>query len=274
MPLILSVSGSTILSASDRLDELFTWGTEAIEAGGFDTMDDLHYVLRRCQESGVEFGLHAPSLRHRNRYGLLYDEVDAWSELEEDLELAWRGGMSYVLIHFPYFREPIPYADAIERIRYAVRRIHEINRHQVKIIAEPKLGPNRDPFGISLLLNTTRAEIADWKIDWCIDVGDLYIACQALGLQYEEQVQHLARFATVAHLHHVEVEGSHYIWTPVTAEGIVPIAHTLDLLAENPWDTYVVLEHTPHKVRDRQQVIDGLEWMIGLGHSWRTAVKR
>lgn len=274
MPLALSVSGSTILSARERLDELFTWGTSAIEAGGFDTMDDLRYVVQQCRDRGIQFGLHTPSLRHRNRHGLLYGEEDAWSELQEDLELAWREGFAYVLIHFPFFREPMPYHEALSRIRNAVGRMHEINRHHVRIVAEPKLGPKRDPFGISVLLNTAGDEISDWKMDWCIDVGDLYMACETLGYQYEEHVKHLAQFAKVTHLHHVEKDDDHYYWTPVTSDGCVPIAHTLEMLARNPWDTYVVLEHTPHRARDQHQVLDGIEWLIRTGQYWRSTVGR
>ncbi len=43
-------------------------------------------------------------------------------------------------------------------------------------------------------------------------------------------------------------------WYDIHQDGCVPAAHTLDMLAQNPWHSYVVLEHTPHRVKDQQQV--------------------
>lgn len=261
MAFILAVSGSTILSESSRLLELFSWGCSAIEIGSLADEQDYSYVLGECLKRRMQLAIHSPFYREGNRYGLLQGEVDAWSELERDLSVAQRDGLAYVLIHFPYLRETVQCGD-LDGIRTAAERIVSLSqKYKTPVLIEPKLGPNCDCSVLRLLRSLSLDELKAWKLAFCLDVGDIYIASKVSDMPYLDIVKHLAPLTRAVHLHDVVIKEDGYFWTPITGQDSVPILETLSLLSNSEREIFLVLEHTPHLVENNEQVLDGIEWL-------------
>ncbi len=261
MPFYLSVSGSTILSDSSRLSELFAWGCSAIEIGSFSDEQAYSYVLRECRKRHMRLAIHSPFYKDGNRYGLLQGEGSAWTELERDLSIAQRDELAYVLIHFPYFSSPVQ-RGSVAAIRKAAHQIVLLSqKYQIPVLIEPKLGPGCDHSLLRLLHALPLADLEAWGLAFCIDVGDLYIASKLSDMPYLDLVSHLAPLTHAVHLHDVAVTEEGYIWTPITGSDSVPIAETLTLLRPEKWDIYLVLEHTPHLMESTQQVQQGINWL-------------
>lgn len=269
MTFVLSVSGSTILSESSRLHELFKWGSDALEVGSFADDQAYAYVLQQCRARGMKLAIHSPFFRDGNRYGLLANETSAWAELERDLSLARRDRLSYLLVHFPYLRQPVE-GGLLELVQQAARRLTALSRaNGVPILAEPKLGPNCDPAMLCLLHSLPWEQLASWELPFCLDVGDIYLASQQAGVPYLDMVRHLAPLAAAAHLHDVVVSDEwRYIWAPVTGEDSVPISETLALLPADR-EIFLVVEHTPHLVASEEQVQRGIDWLRNLSQASR-----
>lgn len=261
MAFILAVSGSTILSESSRLSELFTWGCSAIEIGSFADEQAYSYVLQECRKRDMQLAIHSPFYRDGNRYGLLQDEASAWTELERDLAVAQQDDLAYVLIHFPYFGAPVQ-CGALASIRISAERIVSLSqKYGIPVLIEPKLGPGYDYSALKLLQSLPLAELKAWGLAFCMDVGDIYIASQLSDMPYLDIVSHLAPLTHAVHLHDVVVREDGYFWTPVTGRDSVPIAETLAVLRSEERDIYLVLEHTPHLVESREQVERGIAWL-------------
>lgn len=262
MPFILAVSGSTILSESSRLPELFTWGCSAIEIGSFADAQAYSYVLQECRKRHMQLAIHSPFYRDGNRYGLLQGDASAWVELERDLAVAQRDGLAYVLIHFPYFTTPVQ-SGARACIRTAAERITSLSqKYAIPVLIEPKLGPNCDYSALKLLQSLPLAELRAWGPSFCLDVGDIYIASQLSDMPYLDMVSHLAPLTHAVHLHDVVIREDGYFWTPLTGKPSVPIIETLELLPAFERDIFLVLEHTPHLVESREQVQNGIAWLL------------
>lgn len=261
MPFTLSISGSTILSASDRLAELFTHGSSAIEVGLFAGEADYAYLRHACRQRNLPIGIHSPLYREGNRIGLLCGDESLWDELEQELATGRRDGWAYLLVHLQY-RQREPVDTAMAAIRSAALRAAALSRrYGVPLVLEPKLGEGRDHSLLLQLHQLPMAELASWGLPWCLDVGDIYLACQQSGLPYEQLVSHLAPLVQVVHLHDVVIAGEQYFWTPVTGQDAVPIAETLALLRPFDREVFAVLEHTPHRVASGQQVREGIAWL-------------
>lgn len=267
---ILSISGSTVLSESERLGDLFRWHTQAIEIGSLKSPHDLECVLQNCRRFGLKLGIHSPLYAVDDRCGLLWDNGPAWDELNRNLEMARDQGVSYIVVHFPWVWDKDGSHLGIERIRETIPRLKRLERtHGVPVVCEPKLGPRRDPSALVLLWAVNRQELLQWDLSFCLDVGDIYMASRALRASYEDMVAHLAPWCHVVHLHNVWMSGPHYYWTPVEQGGNVPILRTLEILGGTCSDIVAVIEHTPHRVRDNEQVGDGLNWLLQNAGPWK-----
>lgn len=270
MAFILSISGSTVLSESERLGELFRWHTQAIEIGDLRSVRDFDSVLQNCRRFGIRLGIHTPLYSVDDRRGLLRDSGPAWDELQRNLEIARKEGIAYVLIHFPYVWDKDGNNLGIDQIREAIPRLKRLERaYGVPLVCEPKLGPRKDPAVFVLLWAINRQELLQWDLSFCLDVGDIFIASRALRSSYEDMVTHLAPWCQIVHLHHVWTAGQRYYWTPVEQDGNVPILRTLEILGGTCCDMFVVLEHMPHRVRDKEQVANGLNWLLKNAGPWK-----
>lgn len=264
MPFVLSVSGSTILSETSRLHELFQWGCGALEIGSFADSQAYAYVLQQCRARSMKLAIHSPFYRDGNRYGLLANEASAWTELERDLSLAQQDGLSYLLVHFPYLRQPVE-GDLPELIQQVAQRLGALSRsYGVPLLAEPKLGPDCDPAMLCLMHTLSQEQLAAWGLPFCLDVGDIYLAAERSKTPYLDMVSHLAPLAAAVHLHDVVIlEDGRYIWAPASGEDAVPIRETLALLAADR-EIFLVVEHTPHLVASEEQVQRCIDWLHGL----------
>lgn len=173
MSFVISVSGSTILSDSRRLPELFSWGCEAVEIGFLADEQDYLYVLGECRARGMQMAIHSPVHQDGNRLGLLVDQPSAWEALEQELSLAQRDGLAYVLVHLQCVQTPQP-DGVLDVIRSAATRLAALSRtYSIPVVIEPKLGPARDHSLFSLLHSLPLSELRSWGLSWCLDVGDI-----------------------------------------------------------------------------------------------------
>jgi len=270
MAFILSVSGSTVLSESSRLGELFRWHTQAIEIGDLRSRNDFDIVVQNCRKFGLRLGIHTPLYSIDDRRRLLSGDNTAWDELQRNLEIGRREGLSYVLVHFPYVWDDQGQNMGIEVVRETIPRLKRLERaFQVPIVCELKLGPKKDPAAFAMLWAVSRLELLQWDLSFCLDVGDLFLACRALRCSYEDMVTHFAPWCHVVHLHHVWLGRQHYYWTPVERDGNVPIQRTLEILGTSGCDIFAVIEHTPHRMRDFAQVEEGINWLLGVTGPWK-----
>lgn len=270
MAFVFSVSGSTVLSESDRLKELYEWHPQAIEIGDLKVRGDFDAVLYNCRRLGIRLGIHSPLFSVDDRYGLLRGDTKAWDELQRNLDTAQSEGIAYVLVHFPYVWDQAGNNLGIERIRAMIPRIKRLERaYGVPVVCEPKLGPRRDPAALVLLWAISRQELMQWDLSFCLDVGDIYLASKSLRSSYEDMVSHLAPWCLVVHLHNVWVGGTRYYWTPVEEGGNVPILRTLEILDGAGSDIFAVIEHTPHRAVDNDQVARGINWLLSCSGPWK-----
>ena len=259
-----------MLSESERLGDLFRWHTQAIEIGDLKSPRDFECVVQNCRRFGLRLGLHTPLYAVDDRYGLLSGSGPAWDELQRNLETARSEGISYVLIHFPYVWDKGGNSRGIDQMREIIPCLKRLERTcGVPVVCEPKLGPRRDPAALVLLWAVSQQELLQWDLSFCLDVGDIFMASRALRASYEDMITHLAPWCHVVHLHHVWLSSQHYYWTPVEQEGNVPILRTLEILGGTGIDTFAVIEHTPHRVRDAEQVGDGLNWLLRNAGPWK-----
>lgn len=271
MAFVFSVSGSTIVSETERLHELFKWNSQAIEIGDMKRRDDFDDLVSRCHRFGIALGIHSPLFVLDDRRGLLWDENNyAWEELERNLEIAAREGLDYVLVHFPYIWDKTGHNLGANKVRETIPRLKRMELASgVPIVCEPKLGPKKDPSAFMMLLSVSRVELSQWELSLCLDVGDIFFACRGLHSSYEQMITHLAPWCRVVHLHQVWFGGTKYFWTPVERDGCVPILKTLEILGKQDRDIYAVIEHTPHRVLCESQVETGVNWLLQNAGPWK-----
>lgn len=270
MAFVFSVSGSTVASESGRLNELYRWHPQAIEIGDIKVHSDFDAVVQNCKRYGLRLGIHSPLYSVDDRYGLLRGDRTAWDELQRNLDTARLDGISYVLVHFPYVWDQAGNNLGIDQVREIIPRIKRLERASgVPVVCEPKLGPRRDPAAFVLLWAINRQELMQWDLSFCLDVGDLYLASKSLRSSYEDMVAHLAPWCHVVHLHNVWAGGTRYYWTPVEEGGNVPILRTLEILGGTGCDIFTVIEHTPHRVIDNNQVEKGINWLLANSGPWK-----
>lgn len=270
MAFIFSISGSTVLSESQRLKEMYRWHPQAIEIGDIKAPGDFDSVVHNCRRLGIRLGIHSPLYAVDDRYGLLRGERRAWDELQRNLEFARAEGLSYVLVHFPYVWDQSGNNLGVDQVRETIPRIKRLERaYGIPVVCEPKLGPKRDPAAFLMLWSISRQELMQWDLSFCLDTGDIYLASRSLRASYEEMTSHFAPWCHVVHLHNVWTGGTRYYWTPVGEGGNVPILRTLEILGGTGSDIFAVLEHTPHRVIDNEQVERGINWLLQNSGPWK-----
>jgi sugar phosphate isomerase/epimerase len=266
----LGVSGSTILSESDRIHELAWQGTDHIEAGELRSPADLEALLSLCRGHGRSLGFHSPLYRGGSKYDLISaveqsPEV-AWQQLEDELRIAQDNDVEYVLVHFPYFQTAsVP--NPVSQIEAGLERISLLqDRYATKVLCEPKLGDNRDPGSIAILSGYSPARWREFGVSMCWDMGDNLLAATSTRACVEQ----LHRWRTeidIIHVHNVKVTDEKYYWIPIHPSFEEQTEHfTLEplLVAARDMDATLVWEHTPHFEDSREFVMAGVEWARGI----------
>lgn len=269
----VGVSGSTVLSESERIDELFWDGIDHIEVGELSAATDLETLLTRARQQSIGVGFHSPLFKGGSKYDLLtqvqHSPAQAWRQLEEELGIAQDNQVEYVLVHFPYF--PLASADCpIPRMEAGLNRLRSLQAsYGTKVLCEPKLGIGRNPGGIDILKCYPVERWREFGILMCWDMGDYLLASKTL----EECLVELRRWRDVIdvfHVHNVKVTSEKYYWVPVhpsheESEDFFTIKPLLTEMKE--MDALLVWEHTPHFTPDHSFVLEGFQWareILGL----------
>ncbi len=271
MSFIFSLSSTNVGSDSKRLPEMFKWRARAIEVSNMASHEDLSYLIDTAHQNGVDIGLKTPLFRTDDSKGLLWDSETAWYELERNLHVASRNKFSYVQVRFPYFCDSKGHSIGFDRIRDSVARLSDLQqRYGVKIVCNPKLGPHLNSTSLLVLWAISEQELSRWNLSFCLDFGDIYLAFQHRPCMCKELVSHLSPWCSVVHLHHVWKGGTRYYWTPVSAQGNVPIKEMLGCLDSENRDIYAVLELSPHRTGDPSKVAEGITWLFKNTGPWKT----
>ncbi len=271
MAFILSVSSRTVLSVPEKLHELFLWHTQAIEIGNLVNDSDFDYMVEKCNRLAISLGLHTPVYASDEGSSLLWEDTKAWDELRRNLEAAIAKGIVYVVVHFPYVWDRLHRNLGIDCFRAAIPKIKELESWAgVPVVCEPQLGPNRDPTAFTILWSIGHQELQQWGLSLALDLGDIYLACRRLRVEWKPLLTHLAPWCRVAYIHHVWGGGRHYYWMPVASQGNVPIEPMLGCLgALAEHDIYAVLEHHPHRSGSVEQIGKGINWLLQHVGPWK-----
>jgi sugar phosphate isomerase/epimerase len=263
---VLGISGSTILSNKDKIEELFTFNLSHIEIGELENLEDYEYFYSLVKKHNTTYGVHSPLIRGNSKYDLIekvqIDCEQAWLQLEKEAEYLSKRNCSYLLVHFPYFKgeasdEP---NKIIEEGLKKLKRIQDT--YKIQIVCEPKLGMNRSAKGIEYLHDFPLSAWNKYSLAICIDVGDYMLAKGEEGVKYAIKWKD---YAHVVHLHHIEDSSEKYIWTPVhpSNEKHIEPSSIKDYIREfgSQENTKLILEHTPHRVPSKHFVLEGINWI-------------
>ncbi|MBE1446805.1 sugar phosphate isomerase/epimerase family protein [Paenibacillus sp. OAS669] len=265
------VSGSTILSNPERLEELFWDDIDQIEIGEFPDERAFEQFLELARQKGVPYGVHSPLLRSGSKYDLIQhvymEPEEAWKRLEAEVCQLSRLGAQYVLVHFPYFKEELPPTEDVHvLIEQGLQRLHSLQeKYSIPLVCEPKLGWNRSAVGIEYLHHFPVEVWEKYSISLCIDIGDYLMATGDRILSYLAKWRNHIKSV---HLHNVELVPGHYHWIPVhpsheTNGRQYPIQELIRFLAECE-DVVFIFEHTPHGQHDKAFIQSGYEWIRKL----------
>ncbi len=263
----IGLSGSVIMTDPEKFPLLFRKKKiNHIEIGEFPSVESFENFLELLKERNVTFGLHSPLYRNQSKYDLLekiqYEPEQAWEQFESEVKYMSQLGATYILVHFPYFKEEKD-IDTNKIIENGIKRLHLLQeKYSITIVCEPKLGLNRSAFGIRSLDNFP-IEIWDkYGIKLCIDIGDYLLATGDKVMDYIEKWKNHIK---VVHLHNVEFRNNKYIWVPVHP------SHEKDNLHFNVKEliyklstssgVYFVFEHTPHTNPTETFVNEGINWV-------------
>ncbi len=260
------VSGSTILSDPDRVDELFWDGIDHVEVGALSSPAALDNVLARARQGSISVGFHSPLFRGGSKYDLLMHVEGtpelAWQQLEEELSIAQKNQSEYLLVHFPYFslaseQDPIPQIEAgLSRLR-ALQ-----DRFETKVLCEPKLGLRRDLGGIGILQAYPVSKWCDFGLSMCWDMGDYLLASNTLE-ECRSELHRWSEVIDVIHVHNVKVTAEQHYWIaihPSHESGEEYFTVKPLLLDAAAMDILLVWEHTPHFTPDHSFALAGFQW--------------
>jgi sugar phosphate isomerase/epimerase len=261
----IAISGSTIMSDTPKLQELFIEESEHIEIGEFENEEAFQTFLKLQQKSDKTFGLHSPLFRNESKYDLLeefqYKTEQAWVQFEKEVKRLSACGAEYILVHFPYFQDEVSEPNAL--IEEGLKRLSVLQeKYSLPIVCEPKLGLWKSPKGIQYLNNFPLLLWEKYGVKLCIDIGDYVLAAGENALA---MIQKWKDHIKVVHLHNIEFLGEKYIWIPIHPshenDGIhYPVKDLLRFLA-GCHDLYWVLEHTPHSNPSQTFILEGIEWL-------------
>jgi sugar phosphate isomerase/epimerase len=265
----LAISGSTIMTDSDKFPELFSYSVDHIEIGEFEDQDSFEAFLKEKEAKKISFGLHSPLYRSGSKYDLLenvfYSPEKAWVQFENEVKHMSELGAEYVLVHFPYFKTE-GVEESFTKIEEGLARLNRLQEnYNMMIVCEPKLGFNRSPIGMDLLHHFPVETWAKYNVKICIDIGDYLIGAKEKTLQY---IRKWSEYIKVVHLHNVEFHENTYIWVPVHPSHEQDDSHfkikaIIEELAKCEEVTFV-FEHTPHSNPTSQFVLEGMNWVRGI----------
>ncbi|RFA32498.1 hypothetical protein CAI16_17730 [Virgibacillus dokdonensis] len=264
------ISGSTILTNSSKLNELFTYDfVDHIEIGEFSDQTAFEKFKSLKDRHGFSFGLHSPLYRTGSKYDLLqYVNIEpevAWSQFEEEINWMSKLGAKYVLVHFPYFKSKVE-EKMMVKMESGLRRLQHLQlKYDIPIVCEPKLGFNRSPANIELLHHFSVERWSKYDIKLCIDIGDYLLGAKGKALSY---ISKWKEHIKVVHLHHVACKGKKYFWLPIhptqeEGQKYLKVQHVIKELAGMN-GIYFILEHTPHFTPSKQFVQEGIAWLHSL----------
>ncbi|WNB91791.1 TIM barrel protein [Bacillus sp. NEB1478] len=261
----LAISGSTIMSDTSRLNDLFIKNIEHIEIGELENEQAFQTFLQLVQQHNKTFGLHSPLLRNGSKYDLLeefqYKPEEAWAQFEKEVKRMSDYGAQYILVHFPYFQHEA--ADPVKQIEEGLKSLSKLqSAYGIQIVCEPKLGLLKSPKNIQYLDQFPLDVWGRYGLKLCIDIGDYLLAGHESALS---KIQKWKDHIKVIHLHNIEFTEDKYIWIPIhpshETDGVhFPIQEILTFLETCP-DLFWVLEHTPHSNPDMEFVTEGINWL-------------
>jgi sugar phosphate isomerase/epimerase len=263
------ISGSTIMTDPDLLEDLFWGDIEHVEIGEFPDEESFLAFLTLKNEKGVSFGVHSPILRSGSKYDLIekvqYDPEEAWHMFEQEVSRLAELGAEYVLVHFPYFKDEVS-GDPMKLIEDGLKRLSRLqSQYNIPIVCEPKLGMWRSKAGINYLHQFPIEVWTKYGLHLCIDIGDYAIATGENILEY---IGKWKDYIKVVHLHNVEFVDDKYLWIPIHPSfekdgSHFKIKQVVQRLSESK-DVYFVLEHTPHLNPGQVFVEEGADWLKSL----------
>ncbi|GGB67149.1 sugar phosphate isomerase/epimerase [Fictibacillus barbaricus] len=261
----IAISGSTIMSDTTKLHNLFIGEVTHIEIGEFESEETFQIFLKLQQSSNKTFGVHSPLFRNQSKYDLLvefqYKPEEAWVQFESEMKRLAEYEAQYILVHFPYFQDETE--NPIELIEAGLQRLSALQvEYNLPIVCEPKLGLWKSPKGIQYLHDFPLSLWEKYGLKLCIDIGDYILAAgeHALGMIHKWK-DHIK----VVHLHNIEFIGDKYIWIPIHPSHENDGSHypIKDILSDlsTCQDLYWVLEHTPHSNPSQKFVKEGINWL-------------
>ncbi|GGH78251.1 sugar phosphate isomerase/epimerase [Pullulanibacillus pueri] len=265
----IGISGSTIMSAPEQIENLFDYGVSHIEIGEFPDEEAFQKFLQLHNQRHVTFGVHAPIYRSGSKNDLLqkvkFPPEVAWEQLEKEAKRLSSLGADYILVHFPFLIHDLG-EEGHQTLEQALRRLSDIQRqHGIMIVCEPKLGVERSALAIKTLQSLPIDTWGKYGLKLCIDVGDYALATGDKFLDYLKKWRH---YVKIVHLHNIEYRGDKYYWVPIhpshEEDGQhVPLKAVIEQLSLSP-DVVFVLEHTPHLNPGDAFVREGLHWLQEL----------
>ncbi|MFQ3542676.1 TIM barrel protein [Halobacillus rhizosphaerae] len=265
----LGVSGSTIMSDPEKLNDLFGYQLSHVEIGEFPNEASFQKFLKLAEQNQVTFGIHSPLIRGNSKYDLI-EKVSVPTELardnfEKEVSAMKEAGAAYVLVHFPYFRGERR-ENPSEMIEEGLSLLSSWQlKYGIPIVCEPKLGVDQSSLGIEYLHEFSENLWKSYGLSICIDIGDYRMAA---GDQWKKYLKPLLPFVKVVHLHNVAYLEEEYLWIPVHPELESSSHHyamqpMIEYLASGR-EKFFVFEHTPHSRPSRQMVAEGIQWVHNL----------
>ncbi|WP_242057492.1 sugar phosphate isomerase/epimerase family protein [Halobacillus yeomjeoni] len=265
---MIGISGSTIMSDPNQLEELFNHDLPHIEIGEFPNEMEAERFFTLAREYGKSFGIHSPLTREGSKYDLI-DEIKMPPQkarvlFEREVFKMAKKGAAYVLVHFPYFKNKVSFfeGDIYDGLRFLN---HLQNKYGIRIVCEPKLGPAQSPHNIQYLHDCYASFWQDFDLSICLDIGDYRMAA---GDQWEKYITRLLPHIKVVHLHNVEYKEDGYFWVPLHPQFEQNDQHydmkpCIDLLNQGE-SKYFIFEHTPHTRPTPEVVSEGIHWVNQL----------
>ncbi|MCM3719511.1 TIM barrel protein [Fictibacillus phosphorivorans] len=264
----IAISGSTIMSDTSLLQDLFIDETSHIEIGELENEAAYKQFLSMIRNSNKSFGLHSPLFRNNSKYDLIeyvqFEPKQSWLQFEDEVKRMAEAGAAYILVHFPYFRDEAKQPEQL--IEEGLQKLSLLQeKYDLSIVCEPKLGMWKSARGIEYL---HKFPVSLWKkygLELCIDIGDYLLSATKLSMNPLTLIKKWQDHIKVVHLHNIEFIEGKYIWIPIhpsheNDDVHFPLKEILSTIA-NRNNVYWVLEHTPHSCPKKEFVMEGIQWL-------------